>query len=72
MHTSDVVAEQEYNAWQDVVRLLKETGAVTEDDCTSPSNALPATPGQELFVALNWWGRCMRKVGEQSQQASLK
>ena len=46
-------AEEE--AWGDVVRWLKRTGAVTDVDCALPRDREPMTPGQALFAALRRW-----------------
>ena len=48
-------SRREYAAWQDLVRQLKATGAVTEQDCNSLASA-SETPGQQLFAAIRYWG----------------
>ena len=54
-HDLNVLAKCEWDQWQVVVRILKETGAVTDVDCTSMAT-MRETLGQELFQALKEWG----------------
>jgi hypothetical protein len=54
--------DREWRLWQEVVRLLKSTGAVTEEDCSGPVRGGPITPGTELFDAIRCWGEAKAKL----------
>lgn len=46
---------EEWEAWKDVCSLLKDAGAVTEQDLAS-GVSLRGTPGLEILAAIRKWG----------------
>lgn len=58
-----VIMRKEYEAWLEVLALLKLTGAVTEEDCHSTKTDAPMTNGLKLFVAINEWGAWRHRQG---------
>lgn len=60
----------EHEAWLNLVRWLKETGAVTESDCTSPMSDRQSK-GQRLFEAIRSWGSALVEL-ERSETESAE
>lgn len=56
--------EAEWEQWQALCRLLKESGAVTDGDLQSRVTELD-TPGQRLLEQIRVWGRSMRALGRE-------
>ena len=56
--------KHEYEAWQKVVTMLLDLGAVTPADCSSPVGST-GTPGQRLYTALREWDAA-RQIGAKS------
>jgi hypothetical protein len=50
------LADEEWRAWQEVCRLLKENGAITQTDCEARAGSIDS-PGCKLINAINAWGR---------------
>lgn len=49
-------AQHEWQAWQDLCKVLKDTGAVTEEDLKASVKAHPTTPGLKILSAIRDWG----------------
>ena len=60
-----MIQKGEHQAWQSVVKVLLETGAVTEADAKAAIGKAASTRGEELFLALRWWGRWMARLGKE-------
>lgn len=60
-----MVQKGEHQAWLAVVSILKETGAVSEADAKASIGKAATTKGEELFLALRWWGRWMVRLGQE-------
>ena len=50
----DEVALQEWREWRELCAMLKELGAVTDDDLAARAGR-NETPGDRLFIALKKW-----------------
>jgi hypothetical protein len=63
--------QYEYDAWQQVVTLLRKTKAVTDADLEASPLAEPTTAGMQLIQAINHWGEELAKL-RQTQPLVLR
>lgn len=66
-HT-DRVARVEWEAWQEICKLLRETNAVTEADMQTPVSKPATTPGLKLLAAIRAWGDAMPALHADNQK----